>query len=97
MLCTDTAIPFSDLPEYILIMPLHLFFIRDNINMNIAITNMPISKDLFAWLPQMGSEFNPLFDIKADIISKEFALISCQHCDFLTHPPYFFEFRIIGR
>lgn len=97
MLCTYTTIPFRHLFENILIMPLHLLLIRNNIDMNIPITNMPIPKHLLSRFPQMRSKFNPLFYIKTNIISKVLSLISSQHCHLLTHLPYLLKLRIVSR
>jgi hypothetical protein len=45
MLCTDAAVSFCDFFENVFIMPFHILLIRDDINVDIAITDVTVSEN----------------------------------------------------
>ena len=68
VLGTDASVSFGHFLENFDIVPLHILLFRNDVDVNISVADMSISKDFLSRLPQLSSQGSPLLDIKADII-----------------------------
>jgi hypothetical protein len=69
MLCTNTSISFSHFLKNLLIMPLHVFVLGNDVNVDVTIADMTVSKNQLTGFSQMVGQQGPFLNIKTDVIS----------------------------
>ena len=95
MFCTDASIPFGYFFEDLLIMPLHVVVLSDDVDVDVAVADMTIAKNELAGFSQVVSQDGPFLYVKTNVIRQDFSLVSGQHCHILPHLPDLLELNII--
>jgi hypothetical protein len=96
MFSADTSLTFGHFFEDLLVVPLHVVVFSYNVDVDVAIADVAVAKNKLARFSQMIGQSGPFFNVKADVISKNLALISGKHCNIFSHFPNLLEFNVIA-